>query len=221
MICVDKIYVAHYSRLKERKKNLEKQLKIYNLECLWIEQEPSDTFTKNKYSSNDWDEKFKKMNQLSYPKKRQLRKAEISLEFKHIKIYQDIVNNNIDTALILEDDAIFEEDFLKKFNFNINATPKDWDFIFIGSGCNLRIDKEVLNSNIAYKKEHPASKCTDSYIIKKEAAAKILETIFPFTFPIDFELNYQMFIHDMNVYWWEPPIVYQGSQNGVYRSEIQ
>ena len=54
-----------------------------------------------------------------------------------------------------------------------------------------------------------------------EAAKKILSTIIPFTFPIDFELNYQMELHDMNVYWWEPPLVAQGSQCGVFGSAIQ
>ena len=50
---------------------------------------------------------------------------------------------------------------------------------------------------------------------------KVLDTIIPFTFPIDFELNYQLSLHDMNVYWWEPPIVQQGSQCGLHRSAIQ
>jgi len=38
---------------------------------------------------------------------------------------------------------------------------------------------------------------------------------------IDFELNYQMCSHQMNVYWWEPPIVKQGSQCGLFKTEIQ
>mgnify|MGYP003661463581 CR=1 FL=1 len=56
----------------------------------------------------------------------------------------------------------------------------------------------------------------DSYIIKKSAAKKILNNIVPFTLPIDFELNYHMASHDMNVYWWDPPITKQGSECGVF-----
>jgi hypothetical protein len=86
----------------------------------------------------------------------------------------------------------------------------------------LRIDKNrVVDGQPAYIKEHPASKCTDSYVVKKSAVEKILNTMEQYSFPIDFELNYQMCINNMNVYWWEPPLVIQGSQNGLYRSEIQ
>ena len=107
-------------------------------------------------------------------------------------------------------------------NQNIERTPEDWDYIFIGSGCNLRINpKLVLPEKVAYKKEHPATKCTDSYCITFSAAKRVLSTILPFTLPIDFELNYQLERHDMNVYWWEPPIVVQGSQCGLYDSELQ
>ena len=126
------------------------------------------------------------------------------------------------TSLILEDDVVLCDNFEHFFNLFLQQTPDDWDFIFIGSGCNLRIDPHKVKQNqTAYKKAHPASKCTDSYCIKNTSAEKILNTIIPFSLPMDWELNYQMLLHDMNVYWWEPPLVIQGSQNGLYNSAIQ
>ncbi len=222
MLNVQKIYIAHYIPLKDRKINLFNQLKNYNLSAIWIEDEPKPEEIKSLYSSDKWNKKFHEMNNLNYSLKRDLKKSELSLCYKHLKIYEDIVKNDIKTALVLEDDVILERNFCNVFNLNLSLTPKNWDFIFIGNGCNLRIPtSQLIQNNIAYRKEHPASKCTDSYIIKLNSAKKILQTIIPFTFPIDFELNYQMFKHNMNVYWWEPPIVYQGSQCGLYRSEIQ
>lgn len=221
MIYVNKVYIAHYAKLIERKQNLISQLKNINLNCSWFEMEPTQNDVIKLYDKNLWTPRMVEM-KTDFIEERELKKSEISLEFKHIKIYEDIILNNFDSALILEDDVILDSDFINKFNFNIIHTPKDWDVIFIGNGCDLHIPVEQQKPHtVAYKKEHPASKCTDSYIIKRTAVEKILKTIIPFCFPIDFELNYQMFINDLNVYWWEPTIVKQGSQNGLYGSSIQ
>ena len=221
MIFVNKIYIAHYSKLIERKLNLMLQTKAINLDCCWFEMEPTQSEIDILYNKNLWKPRILEMKN-DFIQERQLKKSEISLEYKHLKIYEDIIKNNIDSALILEDDVILDNDFINKFNFNLSNTPKDWDVIFIGSGCDLHIPIEQQKPHtVAYKKEHPASKCTDSYIIKKTAVEKILKTLIPFCFPIDFELNYQMYIHNLNVYWWEPSIVKQGSQNGLYGSSIQ
>lgn len=221
MIFVNKIYIAHYSKLIERKLNLMSQTKAINLDCCWFEMEPTQSEIDILYNKNLWKPRILEMKN-DFIQERQLKKSEISLEYKHLKIYEDIIKNNIDSALILEDDVILDNDFINKFNFNLSNTPKDWDVIFIGSGCDLHIPIEQQKPHtVAYKKEHPASKCTDSYIIKKTAVEKILKTLIPFCFPIDFELNYQMYINNLNVYWWEPSIVKQGSQNGLYGSSIQ
>lgn len=221
MLIVDKVYLAHYSPLEDRKKRIEYEIQKNLISADWIEKEPSQEEINSMYKKELWTPRIKEMNFYEIPE-RTLKKSEISLEYKHIKIYQDIIEKNINTALILEDDVILEDNFTSKFNFNLSMTPKDWDIIFIGSGCDLHIPIENQISHVvAYRKEHPASKCTDSYIIKRKSAEKILKTIVPFCFPIDFELNYQMFINNLNVYWWEPTLVKQGSQNGLYGSSIQ
>jgi GR25 family glycosyltransferase involved in LPS biosynthesis len=223
MLAVEKIYVAHYKPLEERKKNLLNIFSNLSLNVDWIEEEPDDLFLKEKYDySKNWEQKLSELQLKEHHEKRILKKSEISLLYKHFKIYEDIVKNNIKTALILEDDIILSNNFIKDFNFSLYMTPRDWDFIFIGSGCNLKIEKNKIKDGvIAYLKEHPASKCTDSYVMKLSSAKKIINTFTPFTFAIDYELNYQMFKHNMNVYWWEPPVTSQGSQCGLYRSEIQ
>jgi GR25 family glycosyltransferase involved in LPS biosynthesis len=222
MLNVNKVYIAHYSPLSARKEFLSKQLEYNNIFASWIENEPSEEEVKMLSSSNDWYNKFDEMNNINFHEKRELKKSEFSLCYKHLKIYEDILKNNVKTSLILEDDVIFEKDFNNKFNVFLSMTPKDWDFIFIGDGCNLHVPVSLKKEGVvAYKKEHPASKCTDSYIVKKASIEKIMSTIIPFSFPIDFELNYQMFKHNLNVYWWEPTIISQGSQCGIYKSEIQ
>ena len=78
---------------------------------------------------------------------------------------------------MLEDDVLFTDNFTEIFNKNLESTPEDWDYIFPGSGCDLRVPKAKLEEGkIAYLKNHPATKCTDSIIIKLDAA-KILKTL--------------------------------------------
>jgi GR25 family glycosyltransferase involved in LPS biosynthesis len=222
MLNVKKTYILHFSPLVERKQRLVGVLRQEKINGYWIEKEPTTKEISLLYSEqeNQWEAKINKMKIFS--PKRKLNYAEISLNYKHIKAYEDIVKNNLDTALILEDDVILEDNFSEKFNKQLEMTPPDWDVIFIGSGCNLKIPSEqIKKGTTAYLKEHPASKCSDSYIIKKSSAEKFLNNIIPFTFPTDFELNYQMLIHNMKVYWWEPSITKQGSETGLFKTSLR
>ncbi len=220
-INISQVYITHYKKLKDRKKYIQKQMLKYNLQYIFIENEPCDAFLVDD-SLESWHEKTIPLNYHYKEPYRKIKQSEISLSYKHIYIYKEIIKNKIETALILEDDVILDCNFIKKFNFLLSKTPEDWDVIFIGSGCGLRVNKDKIQVNqYSYLKKHPASKCTDSYVIKKSAVAKIIPKTSSISMPIDFELNYWMFINNLNVYWWEPPIVRQGSQIRMFPSEIQ
>jgi hypothetical protein len=224
MLAVEKIYLTHYSPLSHRKQTVTKHLLDTQVGPInWVEGEPSLKYIEKNYDKGSrWVQKLESMGTTPLIPIRLLNDAEISLLYKHVKVYEDMVKNKVSSALVLEDDVILSENFKTNFNLFCSLTPRDYDMIFIGSGCNLRIPaSQLVEGRVAYKKDHPASKCTDSYVITYKSAERLLSSILPFTFPIDFELNYQMFKHEMNVYWWEPPLVKQGSQCGAYRSEIQ
>ena len=107
--------------------------------------------------------------------------------------------------------------------------PKDFDMLFIGDGCNLHYEKHKLipNKNIYQKCLYPtswggdgASRCADSYIISKKCANKLCEYIKKcnkINLPIDWWLNVAARDNDFKIYWAEPTIVTQGSQNGLFR----
>ena len=220
---VNKIYVTHYTPLADRKNKLLRDLDNLGIQASWLEQEPTPTDIEGMHSNTEqlWGEKTHGLDYGGQVPWKQLSKSEISLAYKHIRAIEDILENKVQTALILEDDVVFGESFVDKFNFNLMNTPRDWDMIFIGSGCDLRVPAHIRQEGkVAYRKDHPASKCTDSYLINYDAAVKLYKTLPPFTMPIDFELNHQMREHNMSVYWWEPPIIKQGSQCGLYTSEI-
>ena len=212
-----KIFVLHYSKLLDRKKHILEQFKKHNItDYEFIEKYDKDKITD--YESNIFKKTYKK--------------SFMSLNLKHNYVYK-LIAENYDNALIFEDDVILCDNFIEKLNNYITELPEDYDMLFIGDGCNLHIEQHKLisNKNIYEKCLEPtswggdgASRCSDSYIISKKCANKLCEYINNLTFkinhPIDWWLNIAARDNNFKVYWAEPTIVTQGSQNGLFRRSI-
>ncbi|MEM9770389.1 MAG: glycosyltransferase [Cyanobacteria bacterium P01_D01_bin.73] len=222
---VQRIYVCHYTPLGDRKQRLESILREVSLApIIWVEEEPSDNCFYQR-SDKEWVKKIdfayaEDPHYQTLRQPRELRRSEISLAYKHWKCYQNIVQGSIETALILEDDVILCNDFKSTLSHYLGQTPEDWDAIFPGSGAGLRITN-TRSGEVAYRKEHPASKCTDSYLINGFTAQRLYKLLKTICLPIDIELAWGLKVCNSNVYWWEPPLIIQGSQQGLYRSAIQ
>jgi hypothetical protein len=118
--------------------------------------------------------------------------------------------------------------FTEKLNKYINELPNDWDMLFIGNGCNLHIPKKELKDGVyIYKKgtKNGATRCTDSYLISKKCAEKIINIVNSENLiikkPADWWLNEVLEKINANVYWAEPTIVSQGSQLKKFKSSIR
>lgn len=199
---IDRIYVLHYSPLKERKEYLEKQFfqyKITNYEFFTDYSDRND-------AKKDIIDKYFKLDNLS--------PAQICIAISHIELYKKIIANNENMCLILEDDAIFCYDFVNNFNKYINCIPSDIDIAFINDGCNLHSANRTSDT-IWYPATYSRTTC--SYLITKQACSKLLQTIIPFENPIDHELNKQIVLHNLKCYWCEPTLITDGSTT-VYNS---
>jgi UDP-glucose 4-epimerase len=127
----------------------------------------------------------------------------------------------------------------------LSQLPEDYDMLFIGNGCNLHIPNNIIQSNkyIYFKNNIPidcqldiknwnvnwgigVARCTDSYLISKKCAQKILNYFnnikveSSINHPIDFWLNNIIKILNLNIYWAEPTIISQGTQCGIFKSSI-
>ena len=60
--------------------------------------------------------------------------SEMSLIRKHIACYERICKDNIDSALILEDDATLEPNFETTLENYMKQLPRVWDLFYIGEG---------------------------------------------------------------------------------------
>lgn len=91
----------------------------------------------------------------------------------HIKILENIVAENLTNTIILEDDAIFCEDFIHQLNGLYDHIPEDWDQFYIG-GQHLN---GPININNLVNKGTNINR-THGYIIKNsQVSAKILSYI--------------------------------------------
>ena len=215
-----KIFTIHYKKLTERKINIINQLEKFGLQTEFVDKFDRDILNdKNLYifDSNKLGTKFK---------------ASAAITLSHIYCFYNIsISNDYSYALILEDDALLSDNFLNQLNNYISQLPGDWDMVFIGDGCNLHIEKKDIKPNInIYKKcLYPtqwggdgATRCTDSYLVNKKCAVNLCQYINTLSYKIDdnidWWLNKVSRDNNFNVYWAEPTIVTQGTQNGKYKS---
>jgi len=207
-----KIFVLHYSKLVDRKKSILEQFEKHNItDYEFIELFDKDAIL-DVYKS------------LFTP---QYKLNMLSLFLKHLWVYKEI-ENKYDCALILEDDVILADNFIETFDKYMAELPADFDMLFIGNGCNLHMN-DITDKCIYEKCLYPtswggdgAARCSDSYVVNKKCAIKLSEYISKskINVGIDWWINIAARDNNFKVYWSEPTIVTQGSQNGLFKREI-
>jgi GR25 family glycosyltransferase involved in LPS biosynthesis len=228
---IEKIYIVHYTKLKERKDNILQILDKINIPYEFITDFDKEdlNFVKSNYYNLDQTEYNKKIqiyNRTIYgaPPFRILSDAEISCTIKHILAIKKL-SEECNCGLILEDDAIpYAASFLEEANKSISEAPENWGSIFIGNGCGddfIKSKNKYRVSETIFKIDHPASNCAEAYIMNKNSAGKIYNRILPFQQISDWELACCFWIEDIDVYWRIPSLIYQGSISGKFKSTLR
>jgi GR25 family glycosyltransferase involved in LPS biosynthesis len=204
-----KIFVIHYKKLVNRKEHILNVFTQYNIiDYEFIEIDRDEIFRENITM-------FKE----GYSK------SQIAITLSHFYAYKQI-NEKYENGLIFEDDVILSDNFIEIFNKYVSLLPEDYDMLFIGNGCNLHINSnEIIPNKFIYKKSLNScsvTRCTDSYVVNKKCASKLCEYIntlqYSINIPVDFWLNVAAKDTGLNVYWAEPTIVTQGTQNGLFKT---
>jgi GR25 family glycosyltransferase involved in LPS biosynthesis len=244
------VFIVHYRKLSDRRRHLEAQLATEGLGGRFIDsvdrdQLPSamladfyrpspkrwhammgemrDILRENAQFHGDktsWAQDVDPDLPLPFLAFRALTDAEIACTISHFLIYEAIVAEGHEAALVLEDDAVIAPGFAGALAEDLAGLPADWDLLFLGACCGLRVPHREAARRL-YRMAPPRSRCADSYLISRRAAALILERAKPFTLVIDFLLGYWMKVLSMECYWRDPPIVLQGSETGRFPSAIR
>jgi GR25 family glycosyltransferase involved in LPS biosynthesis len=149
-----------------------------------------------------------------------LSKGEISLCCKHLEALKEIARTEHGYGIVFEDDVILMDNFAEKFRRCMAEMPGEWDIIFIGSAFGHRPPERRAGKRV-YQMKPPRGKCSDSYVVTSTAAKILLSKLTPFTLPIDWELMYWMNELSLDCFWWDPPLVTQGSQTGKFNSSLR
>jgi glycosyl transferase family 25 len=204
------IYVLNVKKFTKRRKFMEQQLIEHGLVAEFIfdwDIEDLDAQAVSRYFSND-----------------NLSPAQQSCAMKHVCALQKIAANNSMFNVVLEDDAVFANNFntgIKHVLEQSEQFPGD-KVIFIGSGGNFFTPKSQRKPG-QYLYRGDRGRFTDSYIIASSTAQKRLEWIdsHKISKPIDNQFDIMDRELDIKILWLEDPVVEQGSKNGLFASAIE
>jgi len=162
-----------------------------------------------------------------------LRPGEIGCFISHLRIYETIVKDNIDYALIMEDDAKFCDNFNEKLQ-NLIKNIKDYDILYIGGrftpnfsmnpdnytkitdnivqhkyNDNYIFNKNPTNNDLTFRID--TDRTTHSYIISKNICKLLLDVFNKsnnIDIPIDFWIIETLHYNNIKIYSCNPLLCY-------------
>jgi glycosyl transferase family 25 len=205
---IDKIYIIHFKPLNDRKKYLDTVIPSLGIDFEYVNMDfDTDNLIKDNIDNFYlFDEKI--LN-------RKLNLNELSVSVSHLNVYRKILNEHHKTCLILEDDAVLDNNFYDELN-SIKDDIKNFDFIFLSTCCGLTA-KTIYGKKIF---KSMTTRCTTGYIVNSNCLEKILENSKKISLPIDWHLNEIKDKSNLNFGWMEPKIITQGSET-IYGSNLR
>ncbi len=205
-----KCYISHYSKNTERLLFLkEKLIPVLTRSNLFTE----IIIVEDLDREHPEIKKLNKLYTLSAPK--------ISNLKKHFLAWEMFKKSKDDFCLVFEDDVMFEErleissekEIIDELKNMIAQITDEHNFITLGSGLHQHGDSDGLT-----KKTNGRS--TDSYIISKKFLEYHDEESFQYDLPIGHYIDKILNKNKDYLWWYEPTIFRQGSQNNIYKSSI-
>jgi GR25 family glycosyltransferase involved in LPS biosynthesis len=109
----------------------------------------------------------------------------------HVVLWMHLARLPEDKFLILEDDAMFHEDWKERYEAALKHLP-DFDFFHIGHCCLLGHEQTHIGGEV-FATSH--SQCTHAYILHRRCIPFLLRTVRKCYAPIDCQLVLEVFPH--------------------------
>ena len=214
---VDRVFVINMDKDVEKMRKASKELRKYN-----IKYERSLGIDVNKLSKNEL------QNNVTTTCKYLCPKSAIGCGLAHMNVWTKIVNENIDSALILEDDIDLVSNFNTKLTKVWKQVPRDWEMVLLGCSENSCGDSEnntyisKIHKVFTLKKKYQKiSKNVripkgiigaHAYIIKRSFAIKILnEFKNKLFYHVDIQMSNSKAFIEGKIYSIIPNLIYQTS----------
>ncbi len=143
------IFIINLKKDIDKKKHMEVLCKQYNLQC---------HFTEAVLGKELSEEALSKIYNKGKRLGRELIKGEIGCALSHINIYKHMVEQNIEKAVVFEDDIRIEGD-LHSIITAIDKLPDDWELLLLGYHSGPERDRSIKASL------RPRRKITDDYTV--------------------------------------------------------
>lgn len=149
--------------------------------------------------------------------------AEVSLSMKHVGIWREFLATDLPFCLVFEDDVFLARDFVARLRQCLDelGDPKRSAVVYLGNAGNYYTPRtSLVNGRSLYPAPH--SRCTDSYLLTRSAADARCRWFMKNKLerPLDHQVNVIDAHANIDVLWFERPIVEQGSANGAFPTSI-
>ena len=219
---IDKVFVINLDSRSDRWQNIEKRLRSLRLPYERLRAIDGRSLTQEQYDYYNRDAL------------QPLKISEIGCFLSHQKAWRAVVNQDLETAWIIEDDVLFLKRVarLDAYIDRLTSFDRDWEFVYTDRRQPYLFYKYVRQEQVKgfldYTRHIQDKKVcrnilmpgpslnSDGYIICRRGAEKLLQLHQHLLSPLDVQLS--MFAHEMKIYAFHPRISKQDSSLG---SDIQ
>lgn len=219
------VYCVHHSPLTERRKYIESS-PVGFCQFITIDQEFNKNAIFEMYNPSPelWNKRCEGLYK-EIPPYRELKIGDLGCAVNHIQSLNH-ASSNEGVSLIIEDDAIFTNNFWKpvKKLLAFRQGFFQWDVAIIGGAFDHTVSPTIVESkdfstDRIILKGNPATNTVCGYMITGTAAIKLQEKLITekIVLPIDFEYNYWFRELNFRVVHYVPYPIIEGSSQGYYK----
>jgi GR25 family glycosyltransferase involved in LPS biosynthesis len=209
---VDKIFVLNLRERVDRREGLTSLLKkhkmfditewVYGIHGQHLVYEPNPRNVLAEYNfMYHWevnpDTRFK--SDFEHYKKQNLiaTRNELAVSLGHIKMWRSFLKSKAESALFLEDDAMFGKGIKKKITSIMKDLPEDWDMVYLSAYRSPFGGYDTVEYSDNLDRLNFGVFWLSGYLLSKKGAKKLLRKR-PVKGPVDVWINHQF--KDMNVF---------------------
>ena len=231
---VEHVYIVHCEAFTDRRKHMMELVTDLDLQddyYTFKNNTHKDTLTDqeiDKHYTLDSNTRLKELKVIDEDKflTQGISRGAISCGINHLAIWKEIVQKKYTShILILEDDAVMKDEFVSSMIEVCAELSSHHDIVSLEDGANLKIQRygiTTTNDKWIYKVPDGRMRCTCAYLIHPKTCKKLVALNEKRKFAL--EIDMQMWLYGKlqiyDIYWTEPTLFSQGSQNGTFPSQI-
>ena len=193
------ILVISLEKAKERRESIKKQFESLNIPFFLM-----DAYDADKLTEAERNKKISLVN--GYRFGEQFRPGEIACTMSHIKALMVARDLNWPYVIVLEDDVILAEDFVRRIKILRSILPSDWEHVYLSGIPRLGFNPppQLQFPNVALT---VFTECTHSMIIRDTSYDRIINYLKKFETTTDDSYN-QLIMNGLTSYTYYPFCTY-------------